>query len=80
MFDSSGSSCVFFQHAGVSGKLEEESKERPNCREQRFPAALSVGRHAPVQGTAYYLNSRDTVLLDYCSLNTIVVVLKNTVV
>lgn len=51
MFDSSGSTYVVLQHAGVSGKPEEESQERTNRREHRLPAALSVDWHAPLQGT-----------------------------
>lgn len=51
MFDSSGSTYVVLQHAGVGGKPEEESQERTNRREHRLPAALSIDWHAPLQGT-----------------------------
>ena len=69
---------IFFQHAGVRGEPEEESKERPNNREPRLPAALPIGRHAPLQGTTSN-QSLDTLIvlfLDYHAL----VSLKNTAV
>lgn len=49
---------MFLQYAGVGVKPEEKGKERPYCRKHSLPAALPVGRHALLQGTAY-LKSHD---------------------
>lgn len=42
--------CVFIQHDRVSGKPEEERKERSVCREHSISAAIPPGRHASLQG------------------------------